>query len=532
MFRDYDRVLIISSWGLPKDYKKSRYFLEVIEDKKRVIIPRSREVIETYTSTAAIERILCKEQNVKDLIYLIFVQDTILLDDIIRDWSEYDHKQFSRNDLKSRLYKYLYNSNPDAAKEFNVNSPEQYKDIAIFIPGVITYAEGGKLYTWRGERTHDVARGIMALEVYEKLRNLGGHRIAIILDTTHGINYLPLLLKEATLIAAELFTLENIADIDELTIYHYNSDPLHHRVEGRPSLKIHLLDELHIARSGELYIPRLTSLLMEVEDKGNLLETFWREIDWRRLLDASIFYSRGLFVWALRVAASEVNIVGIDQLKKSAEDIKVEFSRKENRFEINYKWKEKLPITYVILLSIFYNIMQKYAHDTIETQLNNIETYTRQILSMLKGKCYLVKLSEIIDELSDHNKFVYFKLEKVIRYAKKLLAEPFKEINMHELQDNIAEYLEGNKISGWRNVLADPDLKVYANPGDTAYYLVLPDRASIVISLKAYVDKRNIYAHAGLPYGLKWFAINLKQERKKLLCLENIEYIRNIITTE
>jgi CRISPR-associated protein Csx1 len=505
----------------------------VIEDEKRVVIPKSQEEIETYTSTAAIEGILCKEQNIKDVKSLIFVQDTILIDDIIRNWSEYDNEQFSRNILKRKLYKYLYDSNPDVAREFNVNSHEKYKDIAIFIPGVITCVNGGKLYTWRGEHIYDIAKGIIVLEVYEKLKNLGGCRIAIIVDTTHGINYLPILLKEATLVAAELFALENILSIDELTVYHYNSDPLHRRIEGKPSLKIHLLDELHIARNGELYIPRLTSLLMEVEDRRHLLETFWSEIDWRELLDASIFYSRGLFVWALRVAANKLNIIGVDQLKKSAEDIKVTFERNENRFKINYKWEGKLPVIYVTLLSIFYKIMQKYAFDMIEKQLNSMETLIDQILNMLKGKSCLLKLLEIINESKGKKKFVYFKLDEVIRYAKKLLTEPFKEINIHELQDNLVEYLEGNKKLGWRKVLCDSNLEVYASPGDRYIaYFISSDEISVIASLETHVDRRNIYAHAGLPYGLKWLAINLKQERKKLLCLGNIEHIRNMIITE
>ena len=94
VFSSYDQILIVSSWGLPKEYEKARYVLEVVKERRREVIPRDSEV-RKFTSTAAIKEIVEKEIGVGKVKTLIFVQDTILLPHIVENKAEYVNKSIN-----------------------------------------------------------------------------------------------------------------------------------------------------------------------------------------------------------------------------------------------------------------------------------------------------------------------------------------------------------------------------------------------------------------------------------------------------
>jgi hypothetical protein len=89
--KDYDHILVVSSWGSPKEYKEAKYALEleVVENSKtrrKTESPNDKSYHCSHSSTAAIKDWL-KKLNISEdkLTLLIFVQDTILLNYIRRN---------------------------------------------------------------------------------------------------------------------------------------------------------------------------------------------------------------------------------------------------------------------------------------------------------------------------------------------------------------------------------------------------------------------------------------------------------------
>ena len=542
MFEDYNKTIIISTWGLPKNYREVYYVLEIITKNGGMdCVPRSKD-IKKSSSTAAIKEILERKLNVKNIELLIFVQDTILLDEIRKNSSMYRGKDFSRKSLKDKLFVALYNSNITVARELGVNDPNAYRNIVRFVPGTLSYVEGLRLYTWRGKRIYDVLRGILMLYIYSKLKELGDpERIAIVLDTTHGINYFVLALKEATMLATELFVLDNIPKIKVLDIYHYNSDPITpDSREGKPSLKLHLLDKIRIIKDNKLYTSYITSILRESEaiyGKNGALNNFWRGTNWVTILDTLSLYSKGLLVWSLRAVMDDYKIPAINQLEEAAESIKIKIRQQDSSMTISYDWGARRPIVYIVVLSIFFEILRKYANDAkvnIEI-MKEAYKYISAILSSLSDieEDRLNEIKQLITSIREllqaEDKFICYDINEVINLAERILMEPLREINVHELKDRILDYLKGCKVPRWKEILNCEGLKIYREAFDRAYLVINNDVSLLISLLCSSIERRNIYAHAGLAYGLEWLAINLKRSNKSLLCLRDVEHLKRIV---
>ncbi len=463
-------------------------------------------------------------RNVKPL---IFVQDTILLPRIVRERASYANRECKRRDLENELYSELYKSNQDAANELGVSSPNGYKSIVRFVPGVISYVDGPNIFTWRREHVYDLLKGIIALHLYEELKKVKGSRVAIVLDTTHGINYFAVALKEATLVASELYALSRgISSLEELTIYHYNSDPVS-KAEGtarEPSLKLHLLGRIPIVRSHKLSFP-YTSLLLESTTsidgmrglKGKL-KNFWAKTRWDKVLEALLLFSRGLLAWALKISVDTANEVPSEQdLLSAAKNIKVKFKekRKPGRivFNINYDWDTEAPAIHVTSFSILFNILRSYAikalasNTVTEEAWRKIQEIRDQLRQEENRAPELEKIaSELTEIISKEHEFKCFNINAIMDIVKKVYALPQCEINTHEIENNIKRYLQGEEPK-WRNPLYNHQLRIYREPQSKAHFIIHQNtRLLLPLTGVANPGPRVIYAHAGLAYGLRWFS--------------------------
>jgi len=85
------------------------------------------------------------------------------------------------------------------------------------------------LVTWRGgNEFYDVLRGALVYNILSALKKSYHKRIAIFVDTSHGINYFVTALKEAVPLAATLYLIHRVANgepVERLDICSYNSDP-------------------------------------------------------------------------------------------------------------------------------------------------------------------------------------------------------------------------------------------------------------------------------------------------------------------
>lgn len=561
MLQDYDYILIVSSWGSPREYKESCYVMELVVDGKRVVEPLEKDSLDygtqyncVHSSTLAIKRILEKIgiENSKIKI-LIFAQDTILLNTIIENenenknknenWNEYKNKEKKRKDLEEvlrvKLHNELYDKNTDVANEFEGSGLKDYFNLVKFVPGVISSARGAELYTWRGERVYDVMLGSIALYTYMELMKFDNARkIAIIVDTTHGINYFVTALKEGVSIAASLyafFRATNLKDngLKDLVIYHYNSDPVMKPVmkdegEYTPSLKLHLLSETPIVKNGNLNPNAIFShietqvLIKDVK----VFEDLWENIDWRKVIDTLLLFSKGVLSWALRNINDLKDLdskLNEDTLKNAIEEIKLRFEEKQSimttiiRRQITYDLGKNVPSINIVISALLLNALRNLANNTAPENIN-IKSNIENLAKKLEEKTSTKEIKEISEILKDflNKDFICLDLDKLMdTVVKRLYLSPHREINENEFK-NLKEYLQ-DKEPHWNCIINEHDLKIYEEPHKAAYLAVYNNVRYIISREEKQIELRNFLAHAGLAYGLQW--LSLGTNNKYILCL-------------
>ncbi len=551
ILQDYDYVLVVASWGKPKEYRASKYVLEVekISDsgKKRTTISDDRIY---HSSTAAIRDLLWKKINISQakINLIIFCQDTILIDYIIKSIfgrSERDKEKkrsnLKRSNLKKRLLQELYYQNPDVAKELDVNKFSTYKNFVRFVPGVITSVRGSYLYTLRTNSCYDLLVGSIILYTFEKLKEFprDARRIAILIDTTHGINYFATALKEGVLKAVALYAFNRFTDsltngdskaLEELIVYHYNSDPLTPESQGTPSLKVHLLDKISIVKGEQILLNSILATIEEqmvregLETLSVKLSQIWGDIKWKSVLWPLLLLTRGLLIWALKAAHDIDNIPSIDDFDESLNNLKLKFSsKKKNMLTINtidYHLSDKTPIAQVVEYSILANTLKHLANkvacasDVSLKGFNLLKSLSKALKDELSG----IKLyDEVMSIINNKGSYKCFDLEKIRKVAKQVYTLPFSDIIHYEIE-SLKNYLTGKENVRWNKI----SNHVYVEYRTRLAYMIQYNDMHTVISLPRGSHKRAVYAHAGLAYGLPWFALALKEKSTVVLYLGNL----------
>jgi CRISPR/Cas system-associated protein Csx1 len=541
--KDYDHILVVSSWGSPEEYEETKYALElkVVKNSKtrrETKSPSDKDYHCCHSSTASIKDWL-KKLNINEdkLTLLIFVQDTILLNHIKSNEGEYfgkEGKNYKRGELKDKLLLRLYDQKQKAAWELNVKKKEDYDKIVRFVPGVITSKEGAYLYTWRYERSYDLLLAGIILFTYEKLKEIRKHKnfksLAILMDTTHGINYFVAALKEGILKATTLYVLDDLAEkgfdsynfsrLEEIIVYHYNSDPLSPKSKGVPSLKLHLLGETAIVRDGSPIFNSLFSIVEEhvsregLEGLSDQLNMWWGRIDWKKVVEALLLFSRGLLVWALRAILDIPSLPSIEELIEAFNNIELKFSKNNDKnYSIDYKPEvSRNPLAHVVEYSLMASSLKKLVEKsscTSDIYSEGFE-FIEKVSQELKSELEKVGLHEVLQNIIKHkNEYKCFRLEKIQQITELIYTSPYFDIVENEIK-NIDEYLRRDiKNIEWIQL----NNHIYKERRSKPAYIIDYSYSRLLISKadRVSVEKRVIYAHAGLAYGLPWFAFKLKE---------------------
>jgi len=554
VLQNYDYILIVASWGAPKEYTSSRYVLEVEgtgkSDKRDTV---SGDDEKYGSSTIAIKDLLQRKIGIpkEKIDLLIFCQDTILIDNIEKIMKK--KPKWTRKDLQKDLLSELYKQTSEEGrnkipitKELNIWKPEDYEKFVKFVPGVITRVEGSCLYTWRTEHCYDLLLGGIILYTYDKLRNIQDHpeRIVILLDTTHGINYFATALKEGVLRAAALYAFDRFIEsinyntvkkLKELVVYHYNSDPLSKSEDTpslKPSLKIHMLDKVCITEDDKILLNRVFAGIEEqvsregLEGLGKRLGDFWKGVEWEKITEALLLLSRGILVWALRAACSMDSFPTIKNLEDSFIELEIKFSEDNGKeYKIDYHSPDRNPIAQVIEFAILANNLRDMADkvsctkDTYSEGFRIMEEISEKLRTELAEKDLYDKIQNII---KNNDRYVCFDLGK-LEEAASIYTSPYSDIIKNEIE-NIRNYLtKEERIKWWKKV----SNHIYAEPRDRPAYIVEYEGARILLSIPNSVEERNFYAHAGLAYGLSWFA--LKRGEDIILCLGDDREILSLL---
>lgn len=568
ILENYDYILITGVWGDPRKWKKAYYLLrtEQVEPTKQPVL-LSIEKHLSKSSIAAIEKII-KDKISSDLPIkkLVFALDTLLLlnIDLVKKMCE-RNDCISRKDLFKRIYKLLYKEE-DLKKDFDIRKEYQYQDFVRFIPGIISTKAistkyGECVITWRCEPIYEILCGAIALNIYEKLKEMGkkSNKIAIIADTTHGINYAVTAFMKSLILGSNLYALETLFtsdnSLEELIILHYNSDPID--FDGA-SAQLHILQKIPIVKKVNnkitvdisplrSYIENIFSLEQSIKKISNKLHSRWKDIDkkeWKKAFLCTLTLTRGLLHWSLRMALDIKTLPTLTLLKEALEEMKILFSysKEESTYKINYHLNSKVPTLSIVLISIIVNCLKNYSKnyninklniimDKINKDINIIKQHSiHKVQATDKNKIKEVNLLEDTLNRIKHliiNREKYFCLDtsKIKTLAKAIYNEPQSSLILHEVGKFTEYLLEENKIKSETTIN-----NIHISRLHKALVLVKPKEYSLLISLiNSDIEKRNIYAHAGFAYGLDYFVFSIKNENKVYLALGDYSKIFTIL---
>ncbi len=542
----FDYILLTATWGNPEEWKHAEYLIELEKFEAnglgKCTVPLNRKFI---SSTLALKYFLHKEVGIKPGL-LAFSQDTILLSRLLENPEFFEKSQnIKRRDILNSLYKELYYAKEELAKELEMKDYEEYKKFVVFVPGVISTAKGADVLTWRGEHIYDVISGIIVAGIYKKFveESNDARRIAILMDTTHGINYLVTAFSQGVVLASLIYALYRLAinnRLEDLVIYHYNSDPLAKESE-EPLLKLHLLRKISVVKNNRISLYQLFSIIensVKVEGLNNLsgkMYVFWKEIDkskWRKILETLLLFIRGALVWALRLSSDIDHVPHLDHIVDGAKDVYLEFKKERTipykSLKVTYRWGEKTPHIIVVIASLVLETLRLLLNK-IHRDVNSVSNILDYILQKLNN--YREKVDPLIGVIENWkqmiNSALCISLDKLIEYVE-LYEDPQYSINLCELK-KIRRYLRGKEKFGWKKLIVkNGSIKVYVEPKtENAWFIELEkdEIRALITSVEKDTDCRNFYAHAGLAYDTGYIALYGEKLSETLLCLSSAERI-------
>jgi hypothetical protein len=523
----FDKVAVFVTLGIPSQYHCVKYCVEyVTQGGRKVACSNECRHISTVALRDFISKALQENgKQLESLSTLVFFLDTVLLDldiDMAREIPQEskDCNQKSRRELFIHILRDIVlqakrreDTGSYLIQELSLlGIPEECGRVigeavqkclravnercVAFVPGVITRASQGALVTFRIDEAYPVVVGAIAAYTLDKLLRItsaNDESLAIVVDTTHGMNYFALALKDAIQLAAELYAYTMLLNGKprKIVIYHYNSDPVDVReasLSAALSVKLHLLSEIPVAmptddvRSFRI-VPRYVPLFVEqainssqsvqtliewlAARSGNLLMCSCDSVEdaWRRVVYSALLFSRNLFLWALRqaydisscctstgdlandlidrVKAIVSNVISVVEEMKvkrktekrtpSATEYKVSYCISGNASDV---LAVMLPILGEVLKSyaMYANVSAKDVYDVIAgAQSCCIEDQDKEALSFVQS----LRLDEEGKSIRDssNNAYICFEMDKVLNLAKKLYPPQDLAILEHELRD-------------------------------------------------------------------------------------------------
>ncbi len=292
------KILLIATWGFPGSWKKAKYIPPIPPEEthkwtKLTEWQWSNEEIPTYSTTVALTQKLTEQYSSKediDIQILIYGVDTLacppkLNPSNIRE-DEEERKELIRKLNEEKIRKF-YEKDPEDYNEVRRRAEEvlrlfvdkyfeklinekliKEESISIrILPGVGLYklkyeSDKEKYYEFIGSPQNTAL--VLELDLFDKLNEIKPS--AIILDISHGINYLPVIAVDAVLRATKVYSaLTN----KSIPIAILNSDPV---IEILQKAKIHLVQVLKVK---ETPLSLLREIIINVEknipDINNIL---------------------------------------------------------------------------------------------------------------------------------------------------------------------------------------------------------------------------------------------------------------------
>jgi CRISPR-associated protein Csx1 len=558
---------IFSTWGDPHEWYEGEYVVKCFKDhykRTKTVYPGCGNTIPSFTTVNALINIL--KTLKKHIILTIFIQDTLLLnmikeqgkraEEIESLWQDgkkvkqRDEEEVKREDLEKFIFNYICDTKP--YKEISGIFQGREKDIYVILPGIASFRKASYLYSWRGDECYEYIRGGMLTHALKKLAQAIDETIGVIVDTSHGVNYFAIALKDVIPLACALYVvkkgLSNAGKI-QLHLYHYNVQPIiapKREDKVSTALEIVSFEEMGFHRKEqESFGPHFEIIREHIEnifskrtfeDVVNFLEKRvpWlggneqnsdknKKNSWELIGASTLLFVRGVLPWALRIAGD---------LELGFEDVLNKFEEKLNKINIKFESSKRKPgegvictatydwgnavalhaeaATLVLLAAILKEGAESALSrdlgdearviDEAEKAIKNCEAQNKdagekalQLLNKLKGGCVSVPASRL-SELAG------------IIYPK-----PFSVIVQAEIDEQFKKYFEVpcKESCCNENVKILPENDIVVKSGDFEVYLPY------------YMDKpaqeRHFHAHAGLVRGTIFAIVRRRNEYVLLL---------------
>jgi len=529
-FSKYEEVFLFSTWGDPSEWKSMNYCIEYIINgkKNKKCIQSSQEKF--FSTTRSLMNILPTNLLDKDKI-CIFLQDTLLLNHILESkielnkrikywWRDSQGNIKHRKDFFESILRYILNTEAfkndfRESSEINIKDKEDASKIFKILPGTVSYNYNSNyLFNWRGDDFFSYILGGILAYAMDKLRLSEKNNVAVIYDTSHGVNYFALALEEAIPLACSLLAIQKAftgTPEYQIHLFHYNSQPIISKDSSAPSISLDLVSykQMRFYKKQGFFVnngvffdvlrTKIESILSQqrFEDVYRRLHNKVPGIDtWEQILAIALLFVRGILPWALHIARfTKLNKDGeelavetiLNQVIERLETTEIEFTINEENFEYRatYKWnKQGTPDIDAITLLLLSAIL-KEASKKILTSCE----YINGIISDLeKSPTYSKDHSRVVDvhEIFKAESCSSIELDKLAELAEKVYSKPSSIIARTEIE-RIKNYFE--------NTASEKQSKYYECTALKDFQICIP--------LRDHPEERDFYAHLGLVRGTK-----------------------------
>ncbi len=507
--------LLLACWGDFTGWRLANYLVHYRESRNGRL---KRESERHISSTFAIRN--CLERRLKwDIEYKIFIPHSIAVNRYAVNFfsvssDELCFRQFEEICLRAleRGAKEWVDEKRNSNKSVYMYVEEVFKEVIeekkfSFIPVAFSSFHERKdkpctLYTFRLNAPLDVCEFFIAYDVYKLLKRGMLNEVGVIIDTTHGINYLTIGFLRGVHLGILLYIIDllsNGKDDFRVHILHYNSDPVHpFPREGIPSVQLRIVrDEVltketfkvfsEVVRIIDQHI--LSTGSSRISDASEKLASRVAPEGCRKILSSVIkntalsvrAIARGTPAWAVRIIAdtryglkSWLRLI-IEKILSPRVKIEIfnRASRKEFKFTYRFEYRPNN-----VLLVVY--VLQSFLRHLAENVIVDIKSLSKCLTNdKLKELCGEVNLSKYV----------------AVDYTK--------------LFDGIKDFVEYNINSIVKYSLED-DFKSYFREKKFNVYKVAKDGKGNV---------RNFYAHAGVYRGSHIVLVQCKKGDKRKLLL-------------
>ncbi|MCC6005549.1 MAG: hypothetical protein LM590_14525 [Thermofilum sp.] len=535
-----DRFFIFSTWGDPREWYDVEYIIKCIEDRSKRTIIAYRGGITTAATTKALSQML--EALGKHVTVTIFIQDTLLLN-IIKEQDQESQKIIRslwpsegkaiikrRSELRGYIFKYIG----------KINSYD-----VVVLPGIASFRSGGYLYIWRGDECYEYIRGGMLTHALKKLAQAPEETIGVIVDTSHGVNYFAIALKDVIPLACALYVVKRAlsnAERTQLHLYHYNVQPIIASMQKNgisTALEIISFGEIGFQRAKQESFGPYFEIIREHIESIFSRRAFENVIDylkgrvpwldesqknsWEVIAASTLLFVRGILPWALRIA-KDLRFRFDDILNKFDEklnEVEIKFKTSKSRPEIGvertatYDWRSGgAPNAEAVTLALLAAILKEGA-DSALSQCPEGEAKEVDEVEEVIGKCKVQnedareKALQLLDKLKEG--CVRVPASRLSELAGVIYPKPFSVIVQAEIDEQFKKYFEVpcKESCCNENVKILPENDIVVKSGDFEVYLPY------------YMDKpaqeRHFYAHAGLVRGTIFAVVRRRNEYVLLL---------------